>query len=35
MDIKVFDHLIIGREGIFSFRSAGLLQAEEDDEKGE
>ena len=35
MDIKVFDHLIIGREGIFSFRSAGLLQTEEDDEKGE
>lgn len=26
MDLKLFDHLIIGREGIFSFRSVGYIK---------
>jgi DNA repair protein RadC len=29
MDLKLFDHLIIGREGSFSFRAAGYIKTEE------
>ena len=30
MDLKLFDHLILGREGVFSFRAAGYIKTKKD-----